>query len=48
MLLNFGKSPIWAHLTPKIFNDQITNFIVQIYFLMDLSDSQYLKLQEDS
>ena len=20
MVLNFGKSPIWVHLTPKIFN----------------------------
>ena len=38
--------PIWVHLTPKIFNDQISNFIVQIYLLMVLSHFQYIKLQE--
>ena len=35
-------------LTPKIFNDQIANYIVQICLLMALSHSQYIKLQENS
>ena len=38
---------MWAHLTPKIFNDQTTNFMVQIYLLMVVSHSQDLKLQEN-
>ena len=47
-VIEFGKSPIWVHLTPKIFNDQITNFLVQIYLLMISSHSENLKLQENS
>ena len=34
-----------THMTP---NDQISNFIVQIYLLMVLSHFQYVKLQENS
>ena len=41
---NFGKPLIWVHLTPYIFNDQITNFIMQIYLLMALSPSRCLEL----
>ena len=48
IVTEFGKSPIWVHLTPKIFNDQITNVLLQMYMLMVLCHSQYLKLQENS
>jgi len=34
--------------TAKIFNDQITSFIVKVYLLIVSSHSQYLKLQENS
>ena len=44
----FGKSSILVHFTSKIFNDYITNFIVQIYLLMVLSHYQHHKLQENS
>ena len=42
MWLNFGKSTIWVHLTPKDFI--IIIYSANLYCLMDYSYSQYLEI----